>query len=90
MITIRLKLPLRFDHFEIPAGTTIAVPADIARIAIARGIAEPAEREKAVVEPQETRMNIGVRLPEHAAGRMKASRGRGTRGTDQPADRQNE
>lgn len=61
MTTIRLLLPLRFDHFEIPAGTTIAVPADLARMAVQRGIGVRVEPERAVVEPQETRMNYRAR-----------------------------
>jgi len=55
MIQIRLVYPLRFDHFEIPVGTVIGVPAGIAMMAIQRGIAERAEPERAIVEPQETR-----------------------------------
>lgn len=52
---IRLAFPLRFQHFEIPAGTVIDIPADLARMAISRSIAEPAEYETAVIAPQETR-----------------------------------
>lgn len=56
MIMVRFFHPLRYDHFDIPAGTIIAVPAGIAHTAIQRGIAEMAEPEKAIVEPQETRV----------------------------------
>ncbi len=58
MITIRLRVPLYFDHFEIPAGTVISVPAGIAEIALRCKVAEAAEHEKAVVEPQETRVSM--------------------------------
>ena len=56
MVSIRLLLPLRFDHFEIPAGTVIAVPAGLAGMAVQRRVAEMVEPERAVVEPQETRV----------------------------------
>ena len=55
MIPIRLILPLKFDHFEIPAGTVIAVPVDIAQSAVARGIGVRTEAERAVLEQQEVR-----------------------------------
>lgn len=56
MITIRLVFALKFDHFDIPAGTIISVPAEIARVAIQRGIGIMAEPERAVIEPQEKRV----------------------------------
>lgn len=55
MISIRLMFPLGYHHFEIPAGTIIAVPAGIANMAVQRGIAEFVGPQHAVVEPQETR-----------------------------------
>lgn len=55
MISVRLIFPLRFDHFELPPGTVIGLPAELAHQAISRGIAEPAEPLRAVLQPQETR-----------------------------------
>lgn len=55
MTKIRLLLPLKFDHFELSVGTVIAVPTDVALVAVQRGIAEYAEPQTAVVEPQERR-----------------------------------
>ena len=55
MTSIRLRFPLRFDHYEIPAGTVIEVPAELAHMAVMRGIAEFSEPQRAVVAPQETR-----------------------------------
>jgi len=46
MTAIRLICPLRFDHYEIPGGTLISVPPDIAHRAVMQGIAEMAEPEK--------------------------------------------
>jgi hypothetical protein len=63
MISIRLNYPLHFDHFEISAGTVIAVPADVAQVAIQRGVAERTEPEFAVLEPQETRVTRGPGRP---------------------------
>jgi hypothetical protein len=57
MIAIRLICPLRFDHFEMPGGTLVMVPPDVARRAVMQGIAVMAEPERAVVEPKETRVN---------------------------------
>ncbi len=56
MTSIRLLCPFTFHHCEIPAGTVIAVPAAIAMQFIAREVAVMAEPERAVVEPQETRV----------------------------------
>ncbi len=62
MISIRLLLPLRYDHFEVPAGTVLkfeqvpaSTPQELTQQAIARGIAERAEPEHAVLESQERR-----------------------------------
>jgi hypothetical protein len=57
MKLIRLKVSFTFDHCEIPAGTNISIPAGIAFDLINRGVAEMAEPEKAVIEPQENRVN---------------------------------
>jgi len=56
MTSIRLKVEFSFDHCHIPAGTVISVPAEIARDLAQRGVAEMAEPQHAVIEPQETRM----------------------------------
>jgi hypothetical protein len=61
MKQIRLKFPLRFDHFEIPIGTVIAVPIDVYFTAVSRGIAESAEPERAVVQAQEKRRYVPKR-----------------------------
>lgn len=61
MIAIRLQVPLKFDHCELPAGMIIQVPAEKAREFIQRGIAERAEPERAVIEPQETRARARAR-----------------------------
>jgi len=55
MISIRLKYPLSFHHAEIPAETVIAVPAGIAHMLVMREMAEMAEPEHAIIEPEETR-----------------------------------
>jgi hypothetical protein len=57
MTSIRLIYEFSYDHAEIPAGTVIAVPAGLARDFINRGIAEAVEPERAVIEPQETRLS---------------------------------
>lgn len=59
MISIRLNFPLSFHHAEIPAGTVIAVPADIAHSFLVREVAVMAEPERAVVQPEETREAYG-------------------------------
>jgi hypothetical protein len=55
MIPIRLTISFKRDHLEIPAGMVIAVPAEKAHELVSRGVAEHAEPQHAVVEPQETR-----------------------------------
>lgn len=74
MIGIRLKYPLSFHHAEIPAGTVITVPAEIARMFIAREVAEAAEPEYAVIQPQETR-TVPARI-EAEESRTSRARGR--------------
>lgn len=59
MTQIRLIRSLSFHHFEIPAGTVIAVPADVAQRAVQREIAQYAEPQHAVIEPRETRIMRG-------------------------------
>jgi hypothetical protein len=71
MKTIRLKYPLRFDHFEIPAGVLIQIPADLAHTAVQRGIATMAEPERAVVEPQEIRTELAQARMGNAALRSR-------------------
>jgi len=56
MVSIRLLLPLRYDHISLGAGTIIALSREDAQKLIATGIAEMAEPERAVIEPQETRV----------------------------------
>ena len=57
MIQIRLKVSFTFDHCELPAGMSIGVPAEKARELCSRGVAVPVEPERAVVEPDEARVN---------------------------------
>jgi len=75
MTTIRLLVTFRFDHCELQAGTVIAVPAELARSLILRGVAEMAEPERMVIEPQETRVaSVDARAnygPPHRRGRPK-------------------
>ena len=63
MKSIRLNVPLKFDHFEVPKGTVLTFeyvplgnPQELTQQAVQRGIATMAEPERAVIEPQETRM----------------------------------
>ncbi len=62
MIAIRLRVPLYFDHFEIPAGIVISVPAEIAETALRCKVAEAAEYRKAVQEPPQE-MRAVVKRP---------------------------
>lgn len=55
MIIIRLKVSFHFDHCELPAGMVITVPAEKAQELVSRGVAELAEPQHAVVQPEETR-----------------------------------
>jgi hypothetical protein len=56
MITVRLLLPLKHDHIELPEGMIISLPAEAAHKLVMSGIAVMAEPERAVVQPQETRV----------------------------------
>lgn len=55
MISIRLRVAFHFDHCEIPEGTVIAAPSELAHMLVSRGVAERAEPERGIIEPQETR-----------------------------------
>lgn len=52
---IRLKVSFHFDHCELPAGMVITVPAEKAHELVSRGVAELAEPQHAVLQPEETR-----------------------------------
>lgn len=65
MINIRLLYPLRFDHIELSSYEVIGVRVEIADEFVRLGIAEYAEPQKAVVAPEETR----VERPLARAGR---------------------
>jgi hypothetical protein len=54
MKSIILKVSFSFDHCEIPAGTRVSVPAELAHMLVSRGTAEMVQ-EQAVIQPQETR-----------------------------------
>lgn len=56
MRKIRLKYRFTMDHCEIPAGTEMTLPAGIAERLIRQQAADLIEPEKAVVEPEETRV----------------------------------
>jgi hypothetical protein len=56
MILVRLLMPLKFHHHELEAGLVIGLPPDRAHRLIQAGIAEMAEPERAVVQPQEKRI----------------------------------
>jgi len=57
MKRIRLLHPFTFHHAEIPGGTEISVPPDLAdRFVENYQVAEYAEPERAVIAPSETRV----------------------------------
>jgi hypothetical protein len=55
MTRIRLKVTFHFDHCEIPEGTVIGLPSELAHMLVSRGVADLVEPQHAVVEPMETR-----------------------------------
>lgn len=52
---VKLKVSFHFDHCELPAGMVLTVPAEKAQELVSRGVAELAEPQHAVVQPEETR-----------------------------------
>lgn len=56
MTLIRLLEAFRFHHHELPVGETIAVRDELAHRLQRLGIAEFAEPLKAIVMPEETRL----------------------------------
>lgn len=57
MKTIKLRVPFKFHHAEIPAGSEISVPAGIAFQLIKQEVAEEVVSQ-AVIEPEETRVAV--------------------------------
>lgn len=58
MRAIKLSHPFKFHHAEIPGGTKISVPPDLAVQLVEKyQVAEYAEPERAVIEPMETRVS---------------------------------
>lgn len=56
MTSIRLLSRFVCHHHELSVGEVISVRGDLARFFCSVGIAEPVEPLRAVVEPQETRV----------------------------------
>ena len=71
MKLIRLTESFRCHHLEIPPGTVVGLPPELADRFVGLGVGEFAEPQRAVIEPQEVRAALPVQAIPRPRGRPR-------------------